>query len=78
MADLPSDEEITAFISNIIDYDFISANSVKDGVNTKNISSFQLVRLGLSRTSATAHKKALVRLANFARTAEEFCSDPVN
>ena len=78
VADLPSDEEVTAFISNIIDYDFISASSVKEGTNTKNISSFQLVRLGLSRASVTAHKKALVRLANFAGTAEDFCSNPVN
>ena len=78
VTDLPSDEEISTFISNIIDYDFISASSVKDGTNTKNISSFQLVRLGLSRASVTAHKKALVRLANFAGTAEEFCSNPLN
>lgn len=78
MTDLPSDEEISAFISNIIDYDSISAGSVKAGTNTKNISSFQLARLGLSRASVTAHKKALVRLANFAGTAEEFCSNPAN
>ena len=78
MTDLPSDEEISAFISNIIEYDFISASSVKEGTNTKNISSFQLVRLGLSRDSVIAQKKALVRLANFAGTAEEFCSNPVN
>lgn len=70
----PSNQEIDAFIQNVEKLTFTSDTSVTTGTDTKKISPFQILRLGLPKLSMADHKKAIVKLVNFEGTNEEYCA----
>ena len=70
----PSNQEIDAFIQNVKQLTFTSDTSVTTGTDTKKVSPFQIVRLGLPKLSIAVHKKAFVTLVNFEGSNEEYCA----
>ena len=70
----PSSQDIDSFIKNVSQLNFISDSSVTTATDTKNISPFQLQRLGLPKASLKTHKKALVELVNYEGTNEDYCA----
>ena len=61
---LPSQQEITALISNLENNDHYRSHRI-------------IVKSGITQSSMDANKAALIRLVNYEGTNEEYCAKPV-
>ena len=74
---LPKEQEVNDFIDNVQEFAFTSEHSVTDGTDTRSLSRFQIIRLGISGETLNTNKNALVRLINFKGSNSEFCAKPM-